>query len=743
MNRKKKSLGYQMKYIYLLLACLVMAGCAEEEKWGTGNGTGFLVSLDDVSVEVTTRAASEEFNLVVTKDGTSDSKSYTLTAGSTQFVPVSVGTYNIKATSATELDGVSWNPYYVTEEKDVEIAEEDTQKSITLTAKYGCALVSVTFPEGLNEIFKDYHVTVAANTHSLELTPSRSQAYVEAGTEVSLSFGGTKLSGEVVKDKPLTHGNLPSTFAAADFYKITLAMGDDLTLDIAKVEEKTIDITEEIPLDWLPKPKMEANGFDSNNTLTFVETEAKTPKLDLKLSHALQDIKFKFNFQDEQFAGSLDANKEYLLSNADDKAAIESALGITLPEIGAETGSLDFSPLVAKLQTNAGTTTNNAVEIDVKANNRWSSEDTEVNRTYTFVCNKPEFSVAVQPGNCWSREFTVDEVTVTGNADAEKIKSNLVYQYYDGTNWVECKTRDNVAGRTQQFSGTAENITKKDYKVRALYRGAIASAEVNAELETPEQLPNSGFEDWYWNQIHEDSRLNPFDSDTYTIYPWSRDEKSPFWNTNNDFTTRNRGSFSNVYNSFPAVSFVDEAHGGSWAVELRNTSNGRGNTLPSNVLSMNKVAGELFVGDINVTTGGTDATPSGDKYTITEGRSFLVRPTALKFWYKYAPLNTDTWRVRIQLLDSGDNVIIEKTVDSSEVQSNWKEETIELDYLDEIEYAKCAKICIYFASTITVGDNMQYEKSDYTIWLDSERSFSNIWHGSTLTIDDISLVYDK
>ena len=59
---KRKSLGYQMRYVCMMLACLLMVGCQEEEKWGIGDKTGFLISLDDVSVEVTTRAASEEFN---------------------------------------------------------------------------------------------------------------------------------------------------------------------------------------------------------------------------------------------------------------------------------------------------------------------------------------------------------------------------------------------------------------------------------------------------------------------------------------------------------------------------------------------------------------------------------------------------------------------------------------------------------------------------------------------------------
>ncbi len=37
-------------------------------------------------------------------------------------------------------------------------------------------------------------------------------------------------------------------------------------------------------------------------------------------------------------------------------------------------------------------------------------------------------AVSVQPGNIWTKEFTIDELTVT-TGDPEVIKSKLKYQY--------------------------------------------------------------------------------------------------------------------------------------------------------------------------------------------------------------------------------------------------------------------------------------------------------------------------
>ena len=722
----------KVKFLVAAILSVLFVACSEEENLSQTSKTGFQISLTE-SVKVDSRSTPAElgkplisqFNLKITNQVTGR-ESYN--GSYKDFISAAAGMYTIEAECGDDLELALDNPYYKGSVEDVTL-ENGESKSVKVICTVANALASVVFDnsgvDSFDEQFSSYGIKVKVGISNTTIGNNGKSAYYRAGSKPTFAFVGTLKNGTPIEEVPLEDAKLSEseTFGAGQHCVITLKLREANSgahVEISKVEVDKATINETVPMEWLPKPKVEAEGFDENNTLTFVETEQKQAALNLNLSSALQDMKFKFNFEDKQFIGKL-LKEEYLK-----------------PE------SIDLSNLLAKIQTNAGVTTTNTIEIDVKANNRWSSEDTEANRTYKIVCNKPEFSVSVKPENCWAWEFTVDEISVT-KGDAEKIKSNLVYQYYDGTNWVDCSD-----GMTQKFAvdESRKNIYLEDepkertYQVRALYRGVIASAESTATLEEPWQLPNGDMEEWYWSQIHEDSWLNVFDSDTYTVYPWAENNSS-FWNTNNDFTTRNRGTFSNIYNSFPAVSFIDESHSDNWAVELRNTGNGRGNTQPSNVLEMNKVAGELFIGDINIFTGGTDAIPSGDKYTITEGRTFSARPTALKFWYKYIPLNSDTWRVKLKLIDNEGNTIIEKEIESSETQSAWKEAIVTLDYQQSSFYAKCSKIYICFSSTITTGDNMQYEKSNCTIWLDNERTFEDVWHGSTLTIDDISLVYDK
>ena len=703
----------------------------EEEKWGIGNKTGFLVSLDDVSVEVTTRAASEKFNLVVTKEGiTKPFEETTLTSGSSTFVEVSAGTYNIKATSTSwdEKTTVSYDPYYVAEEKDVEITESDTQKPIELKAEYGCALASVNFPEGLKDIFKEYEVAVKVGGNTAYLRTSDDRVYIKAGEEVTLSFRGTKLNGEEITPQPLTDEKLPSTFDAKDSYIITLMMGDGLTMDISKVEEKTVEITEEIPLEWLPKPKMEATGFDDNNNLTFVETETKTAKLNLDLSSALQDIKFKFDFQDEQFE-SLQKDKEYLLSNAEDKAAIEAALGVTLPNVGDETGAIDFSALVAKMQTNAGTPTINAVEVDVKANNRWSSEvkegDEVPNLKYTFTCNKPEFSVAVQPGNMWTKTFTIDEPTVmAGNADV--LKEKLVYQYRekgaDDNAWQNCNN-----GLEQVFSTQPD---KKEYEVRAYYREGIVSEVVDVELESPEQLPNSDMEEW-WIETKKASGVLSSDKTYYTFHPYTEGGgNSSWWSTNNDKAQGGTVALNIWYEGCFAscVSYTEDVHEGSKAALIYLSGCGDGYANTSGTYVGGAMVGSLFIGTYN----------SG----IVQGHSFESRPSSLSFWYKYKPYNSDAFKVVISL-KNGDKEIATGTYEPTAYSAEdnvYKQATVNFNYTDNS--LKATTICVQFlASNKTSLSEGDFEKGttiNYPVignW--------TVHMGSVLKIDDLNLNYDK
>ena len=737
-----KSVIEYMKWIgclCLLVLCMVLGGCQSDEETALSGKTGLLITLTDEEHHAYSRTApseledpvTEKFQLKVVYSGT-DKSAYK--GSCKEFILLEEGTYDLTATYGDNPVLALDAPYYAGTLEGQEVIKGQ-MTSASIPCFVANSLLSVIYNKtSLDKLYESYYVTVSVGSESVDLdADSGKSAYFRAGSSVKLVFHGF-LSGT---GKEVTY-NVPdqeqfSNIPVKTHVKVTLGLDESnitsgVGISIEKLETETVSISETIPVEYLPKPKLESDDF-VNNELSFAETEKKSAVIRLKLSSGLQDLKLKFNSADAKFAG-LEQGKEYLLSNAEDKSAVETALGITLPEIGATEAALDFTSLVPQLMTDKGTTVASTVEVDVEANNRWASEDASANRIYTLTCNKPELYLVTNPGNFWSKEFSVDSCDIK-TGDVETISQKLQYQYRKkgDEQWINCD-------RLVQFD---DYPADKQYQVRAVYREGIETEPVDVELETPQQLPNSGMEEWYYQKVHSGGWLS---DNIYSIYPWTNGSDS-FWDTNNDFTTRNRGTFAKTYNSFPAISFVKNAHSGTWAAELRSTGNGRGNTLPNNVLEMNRVAGELFTGTVQVNTGGTDATPIGDQYTIDKNRSFNVRPTALSFWYKYVPYGSDTYRALIQLIDAEGNVIIESSYESSDFKNDWTNAVVRLNYENGKSYAKCTKIFICFSSTINTGENMSYQKGSYSIWLDKETNFEPVWYGSILTIDDISLIFDK
>lgn len=715
-----------IQHVWMACIGLCLFSCTQTDELETAQGkTGFIVSLTDGTKLDVSRATPGEIVESKKIEGTdfdlkivnAETKEIIYNDKvSTGVIEAYSGVYDLTASYGTnpilELDA----PYFEGETKGVEVFSGRKPTPVTIACKVANALVSVTYDNSkalFEDVYSNYYVEVKVGEESVEIKDVAQSAYMQAGSAFEVIFHGTPKDANEDKSVVLdTEFGVPATLNAGDHLKLTLSPKldrFDIPLNIESVAVETAPLTEEIPMEWLPKPKVEAEGF-TDNELSFVETEQKDAKLNLTLSSALQDIKFKFNFEDEQERfTSLDKEKEYFLST--DKEFIEQALGITLPAVGEKPESIDLSGLIAKLQTNAGEPTTNTIEIDVQANDRWSSEDAEANRVYTLTCNKPEFSIAVQPGNCWSREFTIDEVTVLGNADAEKIKSQLVYQYYNGTEWVECTTREengSVKGRTQQFEEAAENIATKTYKVRALYRDAIASAEVDATLETPEQLPNSGFEDWY--EEDQDDHKNLW-------FPYAQGASGPQWTTNNSETTNNRSeSFCSTSGVKKTTSIIYSGTAAAW---IRTVGHGIWNT---NVGGLGSLNGSI--------------TGTGTIGILSYSDVFAVRPTQLSFNYRYIQKGDDAGVVELKIENQEQNVVLFET-SFTVTNTDYIRQDIPIDY--SITNIPATHMTLTFKSgskhTEVVKAKVRGNNVDGTE--------ADEHYGSEFYVDDISLTYDK
>lgn len=735
----------------MMLACLLMVGCQEEEKWGTGATSGFRISLQDAAVGVETKSTPEElgeplktnFKIKVVKQSTGESKTYDYKDN--LVIPASAGTYDIIASYGDNPVLASDVPYYEGTAEDQEIKEDATEPvPVKIDCKVANALASVEFLTSDAEMKKkydDYALKVKVGTQSVELkSTEKRSAYFQDKAEVFLSFvyttkGGTEQQEEEFKDDKFTAEK-------GKHYIIKLKMEDDASMKIEKKEVEEVTINETIPMEWLPKPKI--GGFNDNGatSLTYTETaEAIDAKLNFTASSAIQDIEFSFEFADTQEKFQALNNKTFSLQNmAAEDWALFNAAQITLPTLGESTkaGSFDFKAMTANLQTNAGAETVNKIKLRVKANDRWSSEEPV---EYSIKAIAPKVTVTANPEDIWSKELTVSGATVeTGNK--ETILGDIKYQYNENGEWKDCTGTEGLLAKLKDHPSNAK------MRVRAVYRDVVACGETEIELEKPEQLPNSDMEEWH---------TETYTGNRYTFNPWNSGRTS-FWDTNNDFTTRHRHNSSGAtmynYNGFHAVSYVQGRDGNGLAAELRSTANGRANRPKLfggyDIKDYNKVAGKLFTGTANISTGWNDADASGDTYEEEKDASFSSRPTALHFYYKYMPYNSDSWSVYIELLDENKNVIIQNEKTSSTTQSNWSSEPFEvpLNYEEGKTYSKCKYVYVIFKSTTQEGSNMPYREITQTFYVLengalSSKTYEPAYVGSVLTIDDISLVYDK
>lgn len=728
---------------------LCLFACTETDELKTTAGkTGFVVSLTDGSVGVESRKTpaelnvpKTEFTIKVWKAGSDELVASTPCTGETgQVIEVGTGVYDVTAEAGENPLIALDAPYYkgITEDQRV---DADKTTNVSIACKVANSLVSVKYDEEnlkFSDIYQDgYYVKVAAGGDSEDIKNVENSVYFRAGSAFEVYFCGMKIGETEEKCVKLDVGR--TTLQAGDHLILTLSPEPDkyeLPLSITKVEVKQETINATIPMEWLPKPKVEAEGFDENNTLTFVETEQKQAALNLNLSSALQDMKFKFNFEDKQFIGKL-LKEEYLLSNAEDKQAIEMTLGITLPEIGATEASLDLSELVSKLQTNAGVTTNNTIEIDVQANNRWSSEDESANLTYTLACNKPEFSVDAYPGNIWTKEFTVNalrEEQVT-SGDFTTLSSKMTYQYsIDGeTNWT---TLNDGLRQDQLTPGTT-------YYIRGVYRGEVAGKV--AELSTYPQIPleNGDMEDWNLTRTKETGYILfvPKSIDVPRYYPYTNVETDPWWTTNME-----RAVIWSVApieaTTCPNVSYVTDAHTGNKAAEIRTSGHGGGYATTyagdlSVIYEESAFAGRLFIGTYKW---------ENDKEVQTLGHAYASKPKKLAFWYKYKPFKTDAFKVEISL--KSENTVLAEAVFISDASSNedteYKYQEIEFEYKEGEEFLNLEPTSIYVNFMSTKADSFT-KNEQFEVATSCNLADVGDWEchiGSRLKIDDIALIYD-
>ena len=713
-------------FIYVLLMGFAFAACQDDSLGGTEQG-GIRIALTDgtAGVDVTTRSTPSElfdgfkqkFKFQIKGDNYDQTHEWT-----EDVIPLAAGVYDITATCGTEqADSVVQfdKPCYTGTKEGLKVNAGETATTAEISCKVTNALVSLKFVEENEADFADAYAMIAVGTGAeTRWDPLTKSAYFKAGSSLSkltIFKDGSDSKGADILTDAQKDANFPKTFAAGDHLILTLSIAKangNAAIKVSKVEVKKVTIEETIPLEWLPKPKVEATGFDNNNTLTFAETETKEAKLNLKLASALQDMRLKFDFGNNQFE-SLNRDTGYLLSNAEDKQVISEQLGIAVSD-----NSVDLNNLLAKIQTNAGETTTNTIEVDVKANNRWSSEDEAANRTYTITCNKPVFKVDAYPGNIWTKEFTMNALREeqVESGDFSKISQNIKYQYStDGeSNWTDLGDGLRQANLTP---GTT-------YYIRGLYRDAVSSEVTEVKTYEAMNIPNSTLDDGY-------DTTYPKDDNPLYIF------KGDWIDTRNELTCHSDGVNAFYVSKSSTLPINDN---GSTVAHMMVIGWGAGNTCSfgekdnwiGNSVINHISAGIACVGDYDVSS------------DVINAKEAYIRPSSLTFTYKASPYNGDEYLIEATLLnitDGIETIIGEGKLQSGALVDSYTTQSLDITYDESAKELPVSHVKVLFkAGTKEDRDHLEDKFRDASLG----NGYSNAYIiGSQFWLDSFHFNYDK
>lgn len=720
MNKQILKIKQNFVLCLVMLSLLTLSCNRADMEEGHIGKSGFLVTLtDDVRVECRSTPAELEdplntdFDLKIIRTSTGE----TVYDGKFKedLIQASAGFYQVTASfginPVLEVDA----PYYEGTVTEVEV-RKDTPAQVLVPCKVANALLSVVYGESIAKVYDSYYVTVAVGEESREIRDNES-AYFRAGSVVNVWFHGTPKGESEERTFELLHEGLTVPLEAGEHAILNLSIEADVSVSVEKVEVKKVTVGETVPVEYMPKPKLEAEGF-SNNELTFAETEKKAASVHLKLASPLQELKMRFHFEDAQFASLND--QDYLLSK--DKAALENALGITLPDVNATDATIDFSNLIAKMQTNAGATTRNVIELDAQANNRWSSDkETDASsRKLTLNCNKPVFSVSAYPGNIWTKEFTVNHLLAEDveSGDYETLGEKMTYQF--------------SSNGTDGWTDLGEDLRKADltpgtiYYIRGLYRGVIESKVTEIATCPIIEIPNGNMESWRTLTKKVMPGANFFKKVTITAdYP-----DNNIWSCVNVKTFESTPNIESTYNMI--ASTYKETGRSGYAAALRTVGwdNGSGNTTS---IIYHVSAGKLFLGTYSFNH-------DNNSEVYNYGIEYKSRPTHLRFFYKYAPYNNDSFKVIVVLENRSEGIVTrvgQVEFVSNETKSDFTELSLPIEYINM--ELPITHMYVLFSSSAGCSDSEAEETNN----LKGMVSGGDYHQGSVFIIDDVELQYLK
>ena len=697
--------------LHLLLLVFALSSCSIKEETPYSPGTGG-VRIDLTAQAPATRAEVPEGSLdaddfkveIINPSGVVFKRWATYAEYKAQeesAVQMNAGgPYTLRATLG-DSTASGWDAFFFMGEKEFTVIPQETV-DVSAVCRMANVKVAVEYGENIVGEYVSYETTVSSSRGTLvfDMQHKDESGYMPPApltVDVELVDKNGKpwyfRNGSQIQAAPGDFITIRLNTDPVPAYEVGLTITVDRTTN-----DSTINVG--IPSYMLPKdaPLLvpETGGFDAEGKLSVVEGTEPDAAVSLNAVSGIAGCTMTVN---SAYLASLGwpATLDFLALSADEKNILERDGLVYAVEEGGTMGTIDLSA-VARRFAYTEDVEDNSHSFTIKLTDALGKT---AEATFVITPSAASKSIAeISEGNVWAARIE-NVVLSTEDGDPELLYPEV---RAEGGQWTRPScTSTSVSGTTNTF--TITGLTPgTGYSVRARYNNGASETVREVTTEEAQQVENAGFEEWYDTVVEEDIPI---------YFPYLQNEQDKWWDSNNRQTAAKEYITYNSYKCFPTTWYVDGHNGGKAASVMAVAVN----SWNSEAMGAGQTPGELFIG-----------TYGGDR-----GHAFGSRPSRLKFFYTYTPQGSDTWQVLVQI-KNGESVIAEKTAASSASAGGWTEFTVELDYSDRA--TKATGIYIQFLQSTSSSPNTS-KKSVTT----PAGSFK-IYGGSTLTIDDIELIYE-
>ena len=508
----------------------------------------------------------------------------------------------------------------------------------------------------------------------------------------------------------------PNTFVT---FNVDINKGQGTLKVSISIDDSVDEMTQEVevPFEAAPqeKPTVTLAGFAEGNTFSFVEgVEYENVQANIVAKGKIKSCIFSHT---SGYLTAMNIPPEVDLADPDLDAAVVSALksaGFKWPRKmrGERFGNVDFAAVPDGKMYSADKGFNGTFKVSVT-----DSADYTASVDFTIKQVPASLSINVSEGNFWAKRIKgISASTSDGILDYVDIQYSA-----DSQSWTTVK-HTSAADGTVLFPDIEGLSPATNYYLRAIYNNNEdnVSEPVSFTTETEQQVGNAGFEEWsvetftssvIWGSGVDVTWYRPLGANT-----------DSWWDVNSKVSmlTDITAGYLN-YKCHPTVSSSSDSYEGTRSAQVTTVAVGK---VASEVSYGTAYPGEIFIGK---------ADDSGSH--SSDGHGFSSRPDGFVFYYKFAPENSEEFKVIFTLKDAtGKNISsIEKTGGAAD---EWTRFEIPVEYSDS--GSKAASIYISFSSTSS-DDPSTSKKVVYEG--DNDLTYT-IHGGSILKVDALELIYE-